>query len=59
VGFTIPASAQAYWVGEALGSIDYKDLDPPPDSVASSMADVARNASHLAQLLKDSPYPAG
>lgn len=57
VGFTIPPNGQAYWVGEAMGSIDYKDLDPPPDDVASTIDDVARNAAHLARLLQQSPYP--
>ena len=27
-GWTIPAAAACYWVGEAMGSIDIKDLDP-------------------------------
>lgn len=57
VGFTIPAAAQAYWVGEAMGSIDYQDLDPPPDAVASTIATAARHAAHLARLLQASPYP--
>ena len=26
VGFTLPANAVTYWVGEAMGSTDYKDL---------------------------------
>ena len=29
VGFTIPASAQTYWVGEAMQGTDYKDLTRP------------------------------
>ena len=32
VGFTIAANAIAYWVGEAMGSTDFKDLDPVPDT---------------------------
>ncbi len=58
VGFTIPPNATVYWVGEAQGGVDYQDLDPQPDSVASTLIDVARNASHLARVLKESPYPA-
>jgi multimeric flavodoxin WrbA len=58
VGFTIPAGGQTYWVGEAMGSVDYKDLDAEPDDVASTTRDVARNATHLARLLQQSPYPA-
>jgi multimeric flavodoxin WrbA len=57
VGFTIPASGGTYWVGEAMGSIDYKDLDPRPDKVKSQNALVARHAAHLAGLLKASGYP--
>ena len=59
VGFTVPASGQVYWVGEAMGSVDYKDLDPQPEKVASTLADVARNAAHLARMLQAAPYPAG
>jgi multimeric flavodoxin WrbA len=57
VGFTIPASGGTYWVGEAMGSIDYKDLDPRPDKVKNQNALVARHAAHLAGLLKSSSYP--
>jgi multimeric flavodoxin WrbA len=58
VGFTIPASGSAYWVGEAMGSVDFKDLDPVPDGTASSIAEVAKNAAHLAKLLRADGYPA-
>jgi multimeric flavodoxin WrbA len=57
VGFTIPAGAQAYWVGEAMGSVDFRDLDEVPEKVASTLATVARNAAHLARLLKADGYP--
>jgi multimeric flavodoxin WrbA len=57
VGFTIPAAAGTYWVGEAMGDVDYKDLDPRPEKVTSTTADVARHLAHLARLLKESPYP--
>ncbi|WP_421117948.1 flavodoxin family protein [Aquihabitans daechungensis] len=57
VGFTIPAGAQAYWVGEAMGSVDYKDLKGKPDKVAQSIDSLTTNAAHLARLLKDQPYP--
>lgn len=58
VGFTIPAQGSAYWNGEAMQTIDYKDLDETPESVASATAAAARNAAHLAGLLSSSPYPA-
>ncbi|GAA0610066.1 NAD(P)H-dependent oxidoreductase [Kutzneria viridogrisea] len=57
-GFTIPAGGATYWVGEAMGSTDYKDLDGAPDSVASTTKTLASNAVHLANLLRDAPYPA-
>lgn len=57
VGFTIPAVAACYWVGEAMGSIDFKDLDETPEAVIKTAKMVASNAAHLAQLLKNAPYP--
>jgi multimeric flavodoxin WrbA len=57
VGWTIPASAACYWVGEAMGSTDFKDLSKTPDKVEESARMVAANASHLAGLLKAKPYP--
>ena len=56
-GWTIPSSAVSYWVGEAMGDVDFKDLPKVPDKVAETAAMVASNAAHLAQLLKDKPYP--
>ncbi|PXX57461.1 multimeric flavodoxin WrbA [Nocardia tenerifensis] len=58
VGFTIPAQGGTYWNGQAMGSVDYKDLDKAPDAVASTTAAVARNAAHLAGLLRKESYPA-
>jgi len=58
VGFTIPAGAVTYWVGEAMGSVDYKDLSPRPEAVTSTTATVVRNAVHLARLLAEQGYPA-
>lgn len=57
VGFTIPASGVTYWVGEAMGSVDYKDLDAPPENIAGATKMLAINAVHLARLLKQNPYP--
>ena len=56
-GWTIPAAAVCYWVGEAMGSTDFKDLPKVPDKVAETAAMVASNAAHLARLLKQSPFP--
>ncbi|WP_313230994.1 flavodoxin family protein [Sphingobium yanoikuyae] len=57
VGWTIPAVAACYWVGEAMGSVDFKDLDETPEMVAKTAKMVAGNAAHLAGLLRSSPYP--
>jgi multimeric flavodoxin WrbA len=59
VGFTIPASGSTYWVGEAMGSVDYIDVDPKPAKVRSQNALVARHAAHLAGLLQGDGYPPG
>jgi multimeric flavodoxin WrbA len=57
VGWTIPAVAACYWVGEAMGSIDFKDLDETPEMVSKAAKMVASNAVHLATLLKKEGYP--
>lgn len=57
VGWTIPAVAACYWVGEAMGSVDFKDLDETPEKVTKTAKMVAGNAAHLAGLLRSSPYP--
>ncbi len=57
VGFTIPANAGVYWVGEAMGSVDYADLPGTPEKVVDMLKMAASNASHLARLLKADGYP--
>lgn len=57
VGFTVPANAGCYWVGEAMGAVDYKDLDEVPKKVKETLDMAASNATHLARLLKAEPYP--
>jgi multimeric flavodoxin WrbA len=57
VGFTIPAGGATYWVGEAMGSKDYKDLVKPYDKTAEATAMMAANAAHLAGLLAKKTYP--
>jgi multimeric flavodoxin WrbA len=57
VGFTIPAGAGTYWVGEAMGSVDYKDLKAPYDKTVQATRMLASNAAHLAKLLSGSRYP--
>lgn len=57
VGFTVPAAGLTYWVGEALGKVDYKDRGPAPEPVAAATKMLAANAAHLAALLKAQNYP--
>jgi multimeric flavodoxin WrbA len=57
VGWTIPAGAACYWVGEAMGSTDFKDLKETPEKVLETAKSTAANAAHLAGLLKARPYP--
>jgi multimeric flavodoxin WrbA len=58
VGFTVPAQAATYWVGEAMQAVDYKDVSPTPRTTAGTTRTLARHAAHLARLLQESPYPA-
>ena len=57
LGFTIPAGGVTYWVGEAMGSTDYKDLKKTPAALADWTPMLASNAAHLAKLLKQHAYP--
>ncbi|WP_107772145.1 flavodoxin family protein [Nocardioides sediminis] len=57
VGFSVPAQAGAYWVGEAMQSTDYRDLDETPETTHSTITTAAAGAAHLATLLRDAPYP--
>ena len=57
VGFTIPAAGSTYWVGEAMGRVDYNDAGPKPDTTGGTTKTVAAHAAHLARLLADHPYP--
>jgi len=56
VGFTVPAAASTYWVGEAMQTTDYKDVDAKPET-DSATATLAANAAHLARLLAGATYP--
>jgi multimeric flavodoxin WrbA len=57
LGFTIPAAGSTYWVGEAMGSTDYKDLRKPYEKTREATEALAANAAHLAGLLKQKTYP--
>ena len=56
-GWTLPPSPACYWVGEAMGKVDFRDLPKVPDKVADTVAMAAASAAHLADLLKSNPYP--
>ncbi|RUX07988.1 MAG: NADPH-dependent oxidoreductase [Mesorhizobium sp.] len=56
VGFTIPGNGGVYWVGEAMGDVNYVDLPKTPDKVAEAIEMAASNAAHLAGLLKTKAY---
>lgn len=56
-GWTVPAAAACYWVGEAMGDVDFKDLDTTPPKVTETAAMTASNAAHLATILKAKTYP--
>ncbi len=57
VGFSIAPNAVAYWVGEAMGSTNFVDLEKVPDVVTTTIDMLATNTVHLAHLLKDKPFP--
>ncbi len=57
VGWTIPPGGAAYWVGEAMGKIDFKDLPKVPDKVSETVAMLASSAHHLATLLRQQGFP--
>jgi multimeric flavodoxin WrbA len=58
-GFSIAASAGTYWVGQAMQSVDYRDLDASPDETTSATATAVANTAHLSRVLAESPYKAG
>ena len=56
-GFTVPANAVTYWVGEAMQATDYRDNDSRPEKTEQTTKVLATNVAHVARLLKASPYP--
>jgi multimeric flavodoxin WrbA len=58
VGFTLPAGAATYWVGEEMQSVVYADHDETPEKTAETTKTLAANAAHLARLLGGAAYPA-
>ncbi|TPN12203.1 NAD(P)H-dependent oxidoreductase [Mesorhizobium sp. B2-1-3] len=56
VGFTIPANGGVYWVGQAMGDVNYVDLPGTPEAVVEMIEMAASNAAHLASVLKERQY---
>lgn len=56
-GWTIPAQAACYWVGEAMHKTDFKDLSAMPKNVRGLAGILASNAVHVANMLQREPYP--
>jgi multimeric flavodoxin WrbA len=57
-GFSVAANAGTYWVGKAMQTTDYRDLDPSPEETTSATRSAVANSVHLARLLQASGYPA-
>ncbi|HEY8334661.1 MAG TPA: NAD(P)H-dependent oxidoreductase [Tardiphaga sp.] len=57
LGFSLAPTAVTYWVGEAMTGKEYSEFTKPPEKVALATSMAAAGAAHLAQLLKDNPYP--
>jgi multimeric flavodoxin WrbA len=57
VGYSIPAQGCTYWNDEAMKGRDFKDLDEVPEAVSSTTQAAARNAIHLASVLRQHRYP--
>lgn len=57
VGWTIPAMASCYWVGEAMHKTDFNQLTEVPKQVSELADGLAASATHVAKLLKTNTYP--
>jgi multimeric flavodoxin WrbA len=58
-GFSVAPNAGTYWVGQAMQTTDYQDLDESPEETVSATRSAVANAVHLARLLRGAAYPAG
>lgn len=57
VGFSLAPNAVTYWNGQAMGGVDYNELDETPENVASATKMVASNTAHLARVLVSNQFP--
>lgn len=58
VGFSLAPGAATYWVGEAMGKVDYQDLPATPERTAQATRSMVANAVHLARVLQRDRFPA-
>ena len=56
--FSLPANAATYWVGEAMHSTHYNDLDQTPEKTAPTTRTLATNVAHLAPAAEGRALPA-
>ncbi|HEY1487859.1 MAG TPA: NADPH-dependent oxidoreductase, partial [Micromonosporaceae bacterium] len=57
VGFTIAAAGSTYWVGEAMQTLDYRDVASKDSTTGTATKTLAANVAHLARLLAGEKYP--
>ena len=57
-GFSIAPNAGTYWVGQAMQTTDYQDLDQSPEETTSATRSAVANTVHLVRLLQGAGYPA-
>jgi multimeric flavodoxin WrbA len=57
LGFSLAPTAVTYWVGEAMTGKEYSEFKVPPEKVAQATAMAVTNAVHLANVLRENPYP--
>jgi multimeric flavodoxin WrbA len=57
LGFSLAPTAVTYWVGEAMTGKEYSEFKVPPEKVAQATAMAVANAVHLANVLRENPYP--
>jgi multimeric flavodoxin WrbA len=56
-GFSVAAGGSTYWVGEAMQTTDYLDLEKKPEKTTETTKTAAANTAHLARLLNREGYP--
>ncbi|HEX4293592.1 MAG TPA: NAD(P)H-dependent oxidoreductase [Rhizomicrobium sp.] len=57
VGFSLAPAALTYWVGMAMGDVNYVDLDHAPRKTTEATEMMVLNTVHLATALRSRPFP--